>query len=100
MDAHRGFLQGARSCATQRRATPESFDFQLLVFNERDPDGAPGEPMTLDPGQAACDEAARSIEEVDAANSGHDEGDIGPPAAEVKARAAAGGLTFGTGEPI
>jgi hypothetical protein len=40
--------------------------------------------MTLDPGTTACDEAARSMEEVADASGGHDELDIGRAIAEVK----------------
>ncbi len=35
-------------------------------------------PMTLDPGQTACDEAARSMKEADAAKCGHNTEHIGP----------------------
>jgi len=46
---------------------------------------APGYPMTLDPGETACDEAARSIKKADVARSRHDALDIGRVFVEVKA---------------
>ena len=45
--------------------------------------GAPGDPTTLDPGETACDEAARSMKRADTA-SGRHVFDIGPGFAEVK----------------
>jgi hypothetical protein len=35
-------------------------------------------PMTLDPGQTACNEAARSMKEADAVKHGHHKWHIGP----------------------
>lgn len=63
---------------------------------------APDEPMTLDPGQTACGEVARSMEEADAANSSHDDLDIGRLVREVKSSSGewtGQRLTFGVGNP-